>query len=114
MATKLNALNLMKLIDTLRSGAYAQGQHTMKTDDNKFCCLGVAHDCLIGPVPDDSSTRLTVLTEPEYEAVTQALGLPYGTKYRLSAMNDSGHKTFDDIANYLEGMLHAAQNDVTV
>lgn len=108
----INVHNMDRLIDALRSGNYEQGQHTMKSADNKLCCLGVAHECLIGPISSDHEKRLIRLTEPEYIAVEKALGLPHDAKYRLAAMNDSGNKSFEDIANFLAGIMYAATNVV--
>jgi hypothetical protein len=35
---------IRKLIETLRSGKYEQGEGVLRSDGNKFCCLGVAED----------------------------------------------------------------------
>ena len=33
-----------KWVDALLSGAYQQGKYALRTEDNKFCCLGVLAD----------------------------------------------------------------------
>lgn len=37
-----------KWLDALRSGQYEQGHGKLKTDDGKYCCLGVLQHCLDG------------------------------------------------------------------
>lgn len=38
------AANRQKWTAALRSGDYLQGKHTLKTEADKYCCLGVACD----------------------------------------------------------------------
>ena len=37
-----------KWVEVLRSGEYEQGQETLRSYDNKFCCLGVLLDFIGG------------------------------------------------------------------
>ena len=34
----------MQLVKALRSGEYVQGLERLRSEDDKFCCLGVACD----------------------------------------------------------------------
>ena len=40
----MNKERIKLLVDALRSGKYQQGRKTLRSGDNKFCCLGVACD----------------------------------------------------------------------
>ena len=43
--------NAQKWVDALRSGKYTQGQNRLRSDDGKFCCLGVACDLYVQENP---------------------------------------------------------------
>lgn len=118
MATKLNIDAARTLMQALRSGEFEQGKHSMKTTDGRFCCLGVAHECLIGPlVPSDLennitlSARLQETDQPEYFAVCKALGIPPEMRYTLAGFNDRVDKpfSFNEIAAFIEGLVVAQQ-----
>lgn len=44
MPLKCNRRNMTEFAETLESGRYRQGRHTLRRDDGTYCCLGVACD----------------------------------------------------------------------
>ena len=106
-----------KWLAALRSGQYKQGKQTLRSDDNKFCCLGVALDIYDnsrwGAIPEllsDTvrSYRYTGTKVPEvcYGSMPVELkplfDLSNATTSILMNMNDLENKTFSEIADFLE------------
>lgn len=112
-----------KWIEALRSGKYEQGQGTLRTKDDKFCCLGVLCDLIEperwtfdlktrewsnGEVSDDlPSPRPSTATLPT--DIVAEVGIRTssgkftkgGVESTLWWQNDSG-RTFDEISNIIE------------
>lgn len=44
VVTTGNRENMLKLADALESGKYVQGEGVLRSESDKFCCLGVACD----------------------------------------------------------------------
>ena len=97
-------------LQALRSGRYKQTIGTLKARDNgktAFCCLGVLcdqagvkWDTLLGPVyncvfGDCEGTELTAEGR-------KFLGLTSQQHRKLIEMNDDEHKSFKEIADYIE------------
>lgn len=100
-----------KWVDALESGEYAQGKHVLRSNDNKFCCLGVAADkagvkwierqatCYVfrdhndsfwsGNLPEDLGARL---------------GFDDHISAHLIDLNDDHGATFHQIAAYLRDL----------
>lgn len=95
----LNKENMLKWADALESGNYKQCKATLHNEEG-FCCIGVAHDLLVGPVTTNLSD--------EYEAVRHKCG--YDTKQETTfyRMNDTQHKSFKEIAAYIREMVNEA------
>lgn len=102
---KLNVENARKWVAELRSGKYKQGRDAMLRE-GRYCCLGVAHECLIGPVPEDAENcKSGDWTQGAYPCVDRVLGLELGGRDVFVGMNDDEGKTFDEIAAYVEGLI---------
>src|SRR5271154_1353168 len=88
-----------RVVEALISGTYPQGHFTMKTVEGKYCCLGVAYECLVAPLVGDAAEakRLAATNEYEYDTVIEKLGLSPKQKYRLVSMNDATKYTFKEI-----------------
>lgn len=90
-----------KWIEALRSGKYEQGKACLKTEDSKFCCLGVACDITNpnGWYKEDGKTY--------FNGGHKAYAPEYIVSYRnidqdeLASMNDRGI-SFSEIADYIE------------
>lgn len=114
-------------IAALRSDDYQQGEAQLKTEDGKFCCLGVLCDILQkkGVVTEFVSENTTsfygLVNEPvgDYEVLSVGISLYLGincnpemqhivkgeTVYdTLSELNDNG-MSFNDIATLIEKQL---------
>jgi hypothetical protein len=98
-----------KWIAALRSGKYKQGVNRLRTQDNCFCCLGVAAD-ILGPGNWEQKDfewlyRVNALTRPREVdlsiSMLQRFGLDKSDQEKLVSMNDDG-KSFSEIANYIE------------
>jgi hypothetical protein len=98
-------------IDALRSGKYQQGKKALRTDENKFCCLGVLCD-ISGkgewryeePIPDaPKRSRWAYVIDGFVSRDLLPHAPTFGIVYEtvLSEMNDEGH-TFEEIADYIQ------------
>jgi hypothetical protein len=91
----------MDWVKALRSGKYEQGQGTLKTEDGKFCCLGVLREIGYAPM---SYTWDGSLSDRDSEVCgmsnvgTECVGM---TQSELAKLNDGG-ATFDEIADLIE------------
>lgn len=98
-------------VSALRSGKYRQGNGFLCRTDS-YCCLGVLADLLaekgegswdIG----EPGARLKTYNTTGFSSGSFLPGtvVAPATQSQLSHMNDSGHKTFADIADYIEERL---------
>lgn len=104
-----------KWLKALRSRKYKQGLGTLRSPDNRFCCLGVACD-IYQPETwvEGGCYFLTSNFEDSYpherdlpKKVSEVLLQKYNNKtigYELANMNDSGKK-FYQIARWIERHL---------
>lgn len=106
-----NKANLRRWVSALRSGQYQQGQSYMRSEDNKYCCLGVAMDLAIanGVVckPDWGKTSITPSAVNDWFGVRGSGGL----NDHLNHLNRVGHSpanmndvgiSFAEIADKIE------------
>lgn len=104
-------------VEALRSGLYEQSGHALEPYPQKYCCLGVA--CKVaeahGVPVNYSEGKLSGGTLIDQSAVMEWLGIktpdavvkpenPNGEA--LTIMNDILHKTFNDIADFIENGEH--------
>lgn len=101
-----------KWVAALRSGEYEQGAGVLRSNANKFCCLGVLADI----EPDyawgsGGSQNCHYLISPHdnltYEAEFEDLDLDYfgltsAAQSLLIQLNDEHKKSFDEIADIIE------------
>ena len=84
-----------KWIEALRSGKYEQGREQLKTDNGKYCCLGVLNE-----IADlDYETDCGYL---ENHVGATWKGLDIDQQGKLVSLNDEDGKTFPEIADYIE------------
>lgn len=121
VATTGNRENMLKLADALESGKYVQGEGVLRTNDNKFCCLGVACDISgLGMwIPTVDSAYHYVIEKADKqetgrsllpESMCDWLGTTDGGDFRkggvdipyetLTSLNDNG-TSFSEIAKIL-------------
>ena len=118
------AANRAKWVAALRSGEYRQGQEVLRTENDEFCCLGVACELAVdaGIIPppswDDGYGFLYDVADTELpEKVRDWLGLhdtygalsavvdyddDFATADTLIALNDVAGWTFQQIADVVE------------
>lgn len=109
---KLDSELKQQWIDALRSGKYQQGEGSLRTKDDEYCCLGVLCDIFDSERwtkrPTESS--YTYLYFDEYSFGTlkwqlrQLLGLDEHTQGKLITQNDAG-TPFSEIADWIEANL---------
>jgi hypothetical protein len=92
----VNIKNAKKWAEALRSGKYEQCRNKM-THGGRYCCLGVAHEVLIGPVG--------VEVRGSYEAVDAILGLTEMEETYFVTWNDKDGKNFAQIADLIDEKL---------
>lgn len=98
-----------KWLEALRSGKYVQGQNVLRSDGNRYCCLGVlcdlqgegAWDAKNPGRPAGLNTNYTYLTGP----LCLAFGLSDKEQCTLSDLNDVAEAPFSEIANWIEANL---------
>ena len=109
--------NIEKWIEFLRGDHYYQGKYRLCTGHkgyDEFCCLGVACEAYIhsGGELDVVDRGCSVIYDGEGTTIPRKvrkwLDLPeYGISTRdLIKMNDIDEMTFEQIADYLEGMIN--------
>jgi hypothetical protein len=128
--TQTQKNNRKKLVTALRSGKYKQGRGLLRSDDNKFCCQGVA--CDIFPAgewvkqdreDDDYGFIRHEYDDPDYiewpHSIRESYGFTTADSDVLMAMNDmmrgaivwvpstehytiQENCTFDEIADCIE------------
>lgn len=95
-------------VEALRSGKYQQGRETLRTKDNKFCCLGVLCD-LVAPdawqTDGDSEYMMGGIYGYLPNAVAHVSGLSSPTYIQLIELNDEKGYSFEMIANWIEYQL---------
>jgi hypothetical protein len=102
-------------IDALRSGKYTQGRGALRSQGNRFCCLGVLCDIL----PDELvkfeksqwSEMYTVVTYTNEQSkgmlprsLARELQIPDSQPGYLAMWNDGG-RSFSEIADWIEETL---------
>lgn len=102
-----------KWIDALRSGKYEQGQGSLRSSNNRFCCLGVLCD-----IYDDSKWKdidgegdcVFYFADGDKrgsflpEVIGRSTGVGADHQTTLANMNDHG-ESFTEIADYIEENL---------
>lgn len=92
-----------KWVAALRSGKWEQGFGRLKTQDNKYCCLGVL--CQVLDIPINLDTRwgsdsILSMEAQELGGLQSPNGI-MGLSYSLAELNDTKH-TFLEIADIIE------------
>lgn len=101
--------------EALRSGKYEQGKTVLKTEDGKFCCLGVLCH-VVDPdgwaLDEFGFTAHRGIRGVPHESVVREAGMQLGnpsvsSKFvpyaiKLSTLNDVYHATFDYIADIID------------
>jgi hypothetical protein len=121
MSDKMNPEVKALWITALRSGEYEQGRHSLRSADNKHCCLGVLMELAVdaGVTPEarqlglemayeeeeDEFLETCVLTEPvrKWAGLANSSGRIAG-RSSLMAMNDGG-APFTTIAQVIDEHL---------
>ena len=90
-------------VAALRSGKYAQGRHSLRSADDKFCCLGVLADVL---APEDWEKREHAEQDYRFQGTKHTLRweeVPYTVQGDLVNLNDiAPRKSFTEIADWIE------------
>jgi hypothetical protein len=117
-------------LDALRSGEYQQGRHTLRGDDERFCCLGVLCDLAVKAkivnwgewpecqVEDEDSNRLCyriggatcyppqpVMDWAGLEQCDPLLNCGEESQHSCSQLNDKFGQDFEAIARAIEKSL---------
>lgn len=95
-----------KWLEALCGGKYQQGKNVLRSQDDKYCCLGVLAD-IIAPTGWASSVACFVHESGGYMpslAVCEAAGITKGQAFKLANMNDD-ELPFPEIAEYIEANL---------
>ena len=108
--------DIQKWIDALRSGKYKQGYSELQSDEEHFCCLGVAckafipeekqefsgfDDTLYGILPNSQPFAPEWLVNIDRDFLLRTGG---GAEHPLSYFNDGYKLTFDEIADILQAV----------
>lgn len=101
-----------KWVAALRSGYYIQGTGVLRSQGNKFCCLGVLCD-IIDPSKwmrgSASCYSYNSHNDPKEGGIPQGLreelGISKAQSGQLIVMNDTKKNLFDEIATYIEENL---------
>lgn len=92
-----------KWVDALRSREYTQGRYQLYDEAfNGYCCLGV-----LGAVRGFTQSEMKGKSNPDIGDIYPKVcdGLEEGFWKALIHMNDSGGKSFSEIADYIEQNL---------
>jgi len=98
-----------KWLEALRSGKYKQGQGRLRSDDDKFCCLGVLCD-ISGEGEWEHSSSMGYLYKRGEERDRNVLpmflgkivGMEDGQEDKLIDMNDGDGLSLLAIADWIE------------
>lgn len=114
--TKMDPEVKARWVAALRSGDYEQGAHALRTNDNRYCCLGVlcdvvdpagwssggGHRCGINSyLPSSVAREVGLSTRPEVPDPRGEFG---GDRVGLDILNDSSY-SFAQIADLIEEHL---------
>lgn len=99
-----------KWIAALRSGEYKQGNAVLRSEDNKFCCLGVLCDLVIKENPklnwyiDEEICDYEIDGETEFppQEIYDITGELEIDESELAALNDVERLSFKQIADVIE------------
>lgn len=95
-----------KWVAALRSGKYEQGQNYLRTEKNKYCCLGVLCEVAgIEPVLLKDGYHYGTDNADLDNDLMNKFGLNRDHIYNLIQMNDDDEESFEAIANYIESDL---------
>lgn len=95
-------------LTALRSGRYKQGRMMLRSNDEKYCCLGVLCD-ILGAKWEASNLDTCYYIDGGYSAMPNVeLGMQAGLDFtdiqELASRNDSG-QSFHMIADWIEENL---------
>jgi hypothetical protein len=99
----MNIINAKIWSAALRSGEYRQVRNNLQIGSG-FCCLGVAHECLLLRQAHGDISEIT-----SYEPIRDALGIDEIEKEKFVVMNDAEGKSFLQIADYIDAQIAASQ-----
>lgn len=97
------AINRSIWADALDSGDYEQGIGMLRSDDNKFCCLGVLCDLTgegWGPVIGEAFELRNEWTGTCPPDIFEMVDMPVNQDH-LMGMNDNAKKSFHEIAEFI-------------
>lgn len=106
---KMSADLKNRWVEALRSGKYKQAQHSMRTGQNEFCCLGVLCD-IVDPEgwvggPDEDGEYVHYLSDAAFPLDPRKdFGLLVAQAQHLAEANDGGD-SFAEIADWIEANL---------
>lgn len=97
----------------LRSGEYAQGRGSLKTDSGDYCCLGVLCQLAVDQGVVDEYSEFCTKTSYPSGMVVEWSGIPTfnpvvdgdGYHTRLATLNDVQQYSFAKIADIIEAQL---------
>ena len=110
----VNTKFIRKWVDALRSGTFKQGREKLRSNRNRYCCLGVACELLpkkfnIKWVKEKGETLYGLdlnKSEAEYyrlsPEILDYMGFDNFEETQLIRMNDEEKKSFAKIADFLE------------
>ncbi len=114
METKLPPVFKKKWLEALRSGKYKQATGQLEKE-GEYCCLGVA--CKIAGYSDNKMGDMGKLFKSHFPRIPQVLddrntvhlksidGFSVNASQQLVDLNDSGGKSFKQIADWIEKNL---------
>jgi len=99
--------NLKKAwVEALRSGEYKQGNGQLLDRQGRYCCLGVLAKVAGWKIGADGISIYGEGSHDDgYNVFYRTVGGPYVST--LWWWNDSGTKSFKEIADYIEENIHA-------
>jgi hypothetical protein len=100
-----------KWVEALRGGQFKQGEGVLRTNDDRYCCLGVL--CSVSGLEWDMSARMrwqaifdgTSGIGDVPSAYAAKIGLTQLARDTLITMNDTSKEPFPKIADYIESNL---------
>ncbi len=97
-------------VDALRSGDYKQGRLALRTEDDRFCVMGVLCNIHAQHYPKIAATckvkgEYLEFCEAAPKLVIEWAQLTKGEAYGLVYKNDTNMQTFEQLANYIEEKL---------
>lgn len=109
----MNAEIKQRWLDALRSGKYRQGSRVLRSESNKYCCLGILCELVDPagwrptPVPSLSGMAYEYITGGSHNVsmpsirTLESAELEPEIAEKLARLNDDG-MSFSDIAKYIE------------